>query len=135
MVAGKLACHEADHAEVRDLGPAVRREQDVRRLDVSVQEAARLGSGQRIEQLSGELASLVLVESTGEQLMSQALTREVLHRQVRAPAAFADFEDLDDVGMGQLPHRAGRRLKLPCQPRIVKVLWSQQLHRHRALEA
>jgi hypothetical protein len=99
-----------------------------------VNEAARMGSRQRIEQLSGELASAILVESTGEQLMSEALTREALHGQVRASAGFSDVEDLDDVRMGQLPHCAGHSLELPSQPRIVKVLWPQQLHRHRALE-
>jgi hypothetical protein len=120
--------------EVGDLDRAVGCEEDVRRLDVSVQDAAAVGRSQRTEHLTGKPANAFSVERTGEQLISEAPTCESLHHEIRVPSALTDVEDFDHVRMRQPTYCPSLSLEALSQRTIVAVLDPQQLHCHWALE-
>jgi hypothetical protein len=120
--------------EVGDLDRAVGCEEDVRRLNVSVQDAAGVGRSQRTEQLTGKPANALSVERTGEQSISEAPTCESLHHEIRVAPTLTDVEDFDHVRMRQPTYCPSLSLEGLSQMTIVAVVYPQQLHCHWALE-
>ena len=81
--AGRLATHQ----------------EDVRRLQISVDDAALVGGvdgqGERLDDSGGVAGRL----RTAAEMAGEAAAVDVLHREVRPAAVLADIVDLDDVRM------------------------------------
>ena len=119
-----LACeHERlpREAEVEDLHLAVARHEHVLRLQIAVDDASAVSSGQAARNLDGVLDGLAQRhgrmrrwERIGPrhvvQLLAQRLAVEQLHDGVRGPTLAAEVEDRKNVGMRQ--RRDGFRLAL-----------------------
>ena len=122
-------------AEVGDLHLAVAGDEDVRRLDVAVDDAARVGRGERERDRDGRVdgpigtdASLV-AEDVGE-----AAPVDVLHDDVVGAGRLAPVVDADDVRVVEV----GGRLRLAAEAlderRVVRELGEEHLERDRAVE-
>ena len=108
---GQLRCFESRDAEVGDLGDAVVSQDDVGRLDVTVNHPAGVGVVQRLRQLAGEIHDLKGGEALvpGHELLNGG-ARHVLHR------------DVVDLRLGILIHVVDRHDggvgELSCRPRL-----------------
>ena len=85
-------------AEVEQLH-AVRREEHVRRLEVAMNDAARVQRRQRGQDLEADRDGLGDVQRSAPQLLGQRLALEQLHGDEQAAGVFADLVDLADVRM------------------------------------
>jgi hypothetical protein len=105
--------HGSRQAEVGDLSPAAARlQQDVRRLDIAVHQAPRVGGGQSQRHLPHNLGRLLGCQHTpAPQPLGQGLAFQVLHDQVwqPQPRRVPHVMDSDD---GLVPHRR-------CFPRLL----------------
>ena len=134
-VRGLEPADDPGDAEIRQLRLAVLGEQDVRRLDVTMQGAAPVRGLQRASHLHPDVQSIAPVDRTGVvDLGLQRPVRVVLHDDVGPTGGGgADLEDVDDVGMSrQLSHRH----LLAHEPlHIVRLEISRQhLYRDRAVQ-
>ena len=91
---------EFGDAEVGDLRLPVGSEQNVARLDVSMNDTELVGSGERGENLDHERACSRRVERPLGQLVGERVTGEPFHDDVGHAVVFADVIDRDDVGVG-----------------------------------
>jgi hypothetical protein len=87
--------------EVRNLGRAIGPEQDVRRLDVPVDDPASVGEGERVADRGHDPHDLGLAERPGIQGRLQVGALDVLHHQHRPAHRLQNLVHLDDVGVLQ----------------------------------
>ena len=113
-----VAARQLRQAEVGDPGDLVLVDQDVRRLDVAVQDAlvVRVIEGlRRLDADPGDESPVVgavrrAVAPPGLEHPVEALAPDVLHRVIRQPVVLAGREDRHDVGVVELSD--GLRLAL-----------------------
>ena len=85
----------------------VRVEQDVRWLEVGVDDALRMGERESVRDLDGDAHGVAGLERTHAlDATFERSAREVLHHDVRKVVHLADVEDGDDVRVGELGKRA-----------------------------
>ena len=123
-------------AEVGQVDVLVRVEQDVARLDVAVDQPARVGGVER----TGDAADdphrpLGRQRTLARDQLQQIGPVDVAHRQVQRALELARLVHRDDVGV--IEHRRQPRLTLEAGAEVivVGVHGRDQLHRHRPLQA
>nr|WP_252976106.1 hypothetical protein [Janibacter melonis] len=101
-------------AEVGELGAPVA-DEDVRRLDVAVHDARRVGGDEGGGELGAEVGRAARSQrSAGAHRLGEGRPVDVLHDEPRGPAVLDDVVDGDDVGVVErgcvprLAHRAAR---------------------------
>ena len=93
-------------AEVEQLH-AVRREEHVRRLEVAVDDAARVQRGQRGQHAEADRHRLGDAQRPAPQALGERLALEQLHGDEQLAAVLADLVDLADVRMVDAGRGAG----------------------------
>ena len=78
---------DARDAEVEDLQLAVGRDEEIRRLDVAMDDALRMREGQALGHARHDLDLLLERQFTPCEEVRQLLAREQLHHDVRAPGS------------------------------------------------
>ena len=96
---GQVARLQLGQTEVGDLGRVVRGEQDVRRLQVPVDDAQPMSRLDGPGKLLDQAGRLVRQQRRTVEALSEAPAADVLERQERQPVVFPDLMDLDDVRM------------------------------------
>ena len=123
-----------DQAEVGDLGRTVAGQEDVRRLDVAVDDPPAMGHvhgpGQRLDDPRRVLDGL---RFAGDPL-GQAASLEELQREIRQAVVLADLEDLDDVGVVDGSDGAGLGLEAGQVVWLCTGAGLDHLQRDQALE-
>ena len=109
---GVFAAVDLGEAEVGDLGLAVERQEDVRRLEVAVDDPVIVGDAHGPGEGLDELRGLADRERAAAQLPLEAAAVDVLHDEVGEPVPLADLVDLHEVGVRE----AGHRLHLGAEP-------------------
>ncbi|OFV85940.1 MAG: hypothetical protein A2V74_00535 [Acidobacteria bacterium RBG_16_70_10] len=104
-------------AEIEDLGP-VRGEEDIRGLEVPVDEAARMQGLERGERLERQLHRLRQGQRSAPQPLRERLALEQLHRDEEAPFVLADLVELADVGVVDAGGDAGLAPEAPGHPLV-----------------
>ena len=143
-------------AEVGDLGDAVRVDQDVRRLDVAVDDAVLVGVVDRLADLPHEGEDLLDGDAGREgrpalrgglllpiDVVAEVASLQVLHREEVAAVLLSDLVDLHDVGVLEaggglgLAREAGDQLAsivLLGRGLVDPVVELEDLERHDAIE-
>ena len=103
--------HGTCEAEVEQLH-AVRRQEDVGRLEVAVDQSTRVQRFERRERGEGNRHGLVERQRSAFEPRGQRLALEILHRDEEIPVLFTDVVELADIGMAD----RRRRPRLPPQP-------------------
>ena len=97
---------------------AVGLEHDVLRLDVAMHDGPRVGLCQRIGDLLGDRHQLALGQRALAQALRQRVAFDVLHREERPAAVFADFVDRAHVRVIE----RGRGLRFANQARVAGLV-------------
>ena len=122
-------------AEVEDLGLAALRDEDVRRLDVAVHDAARVRGLEGIGDLRRrDRAASRACSGPAAEPVPQRLALEQLHGDERLALVLADVVDRADVGVLERGGRAGLALQPLERLRVPAQLLRQELQRHAAAE-
>ena len=98
-------------AEVEDLDDAVPGDHQVLGLQVPVHDPARVGGGQALGDLGGDLERLLERRRSAVEQLAHGLSVDELHRDVGDAVGRADVVDRDDVGMVQGRGGAGLGLE------------------------
>ena len=118
--------------EVQDLGLLALGDEDVGRLDVAVQDAARVRGVERVGNLHGQPQQQADLERASVDLARQRAALEQLHRDERAALVLVHLVDGADVGMVQRRGRARLAQEALGRLRIVRAVLRQELQRHAA---
>ena len=126
----------AGDSEVRDVDVVVPVEQEVRRLDVSVDDAMAVGGVERRGRLPEPFERLPdLLGAVYTDPVLEGTAAQVLHDDEGPLRVLADVEDRDDV---RLPGQPRRRQRLACEPSsdrvVARVAVGEQLDRDGAPE-
>ena len=105
-------------AEVRQLGVAILRHQDVGGLDVAVQDAGGVGGGQAIRDAGQQLHDLPPRALLAVRPVLERAAIDELGHQVLLAVRFAGFEDREDVGMVERGGRLRFLLEPPASDRV-----------------
>ena len=130
----RVGLQPLDQPEVGDLRRPVAGQEDVRRLDVAVDDPTAVGHvhgpGQRLDDPRRVLDGL---RFAGDPLR-QAASLEELQREIRQAVVLADLEDLDDVGVVDGGDGAGLGLEASQVVRSCTGAGLDHLQRDQALE-
>ena len=116
-----LVAYQLGQAKVEDLRAAVSSKEDIRRLDIAMNNAFGMRRDQRIRHLDRDLEQLLHLHGFAMQPLLQALPLQLLHDDEGVPVVIVDFVNRADVGMVQLrgrprfPLKAVERLTIPNQ--------------------
>src|SRR5437588_128765 len=97
----------AGNAEVHDHRPAIRADYDVGRLDIAVDNLARMGILKRVGNLIDDSHATLEVHLAHADHFAQGLAHDVVHHQVVRTFVLAEIDNGDDVGVVQLCDGAG----------------------------
>ncbi len=130
-----LLTGETGESEVGDPRAAAAVDHHVGRLQIAVQDAALVGSGQPGTQLPRNLDRLLQRRSPEPaQDGAQVLAVDVLHRQEELAVGLADVVHATDVGVRDLPRHANLVAQACQRRRIVGEMGGQELQRDRLAE-
>ncbi len=130
-----LGRDELRQAEVQDLGVAVLGDHDVLRLQVPVHDPGRVGRGEAVADLDGEVEHLLRRHGSGGREVLEGRTLDQLHGDVDRRVRGTDVVDRQDVGVREPRGRA--RLPLEAGPAlgVRRELGGEHLHGDVALQA
>ena len=115
---GRLRRDLAGDAEVGEVGVPTRRDEDVRWLDVTVDQPFGMRRVQRLRHLAEQSDRVLRLEYGAPDLAPQVGTVDQHHVQVELSVDLPEGVDRDDVGMAQ----AGGDTGLPLEPRAEAVV-------------
>ena len=122
-------------AEVGDLHRAVRADEDVRRLDVAVDEPGGVGEAEGGGDLAGDLGRLLRREvAVGAQDVGERAPVDVLHGDEVGRGVLAPVEHVDDVRVVEVGGRLGLAAEALDEVGVDGELGEQHLDRHLAIE-
>ena len=122
-------------AEVGDLHRAVRADQDVRRLDVTVDEPGGVGEAEGGGHLAGDLGGLLGGEmAVGTQNVGQRPSVDVLHGDEVGRGVFPPVEHVDNVRMVEVRRRLRLAAEALDEVGVDGELRKEHLDRHLAVE-
>ncbi len=124
------ALGQPGHAEVGDLDPAVGRDQHVRRLDVAMNDALRVGRSQRTAELLRDPARRPGRNRPAAQTGREALPVHELGDVVETLVSVPDVEDLDDARIVDTGQQLRFALEAAHPDRILGPPWLDHLDRH-----
>jgi hypothetical protein len=125
----------AGDAEVGDLHRAGRADEDVRRLDVAVDETSGVGEAEGGGDLAGDLRRLLRREvAVGAQDVGQRAPVDVLHGDEVRGGVLAPIEDVDDVRVVEVGGRLGLAAEALDEVGVDGELGEQHLDRHLTVE-
>jgi hypothetical protein len=127
-----MAPRPARPPEIKQLG-AVRREVEVRRFQIAVDEASRVQLRESSQDLPGNGNNLGDRQRSSLDARSQRFALQQFHHQEGPPAILANFVDLTDVGMAKLRGYAGFPQEAIAQPLILAKI-AQYLDRYGTVE-
>ena len=104
---------ELGETEVEDLDEAVLRDHHVLGLEVPVHDPRRVGLGEPVRELRGEVQRLARGERAARDQLAQRAALDELHGDVAHAVVGADVEERDDVGV--VERRGGARLLLEAR--------------------
>ena len=113
---------ELHQAEVEDLHQAVVGDHDVLGLEVAVHDAGRVGLGQPLGRLAGDVDRLQELERPAAHDVAQAAALHQLQHQVGPPLLPPESVDGDDVGMVERGGRPRLPLEAAHAPRVRHLL-------------
>src|SRR5689334_5254664 len=87
--------------KVENLRAVLVADENVRRLDVAVDDALRMRRVERIGQLDGDVEQVLDFQRSAVDAIAEALAPERLHHDVRRALVVADVEDRADTWMTQ----------------------------------
>jgi len=134
---GKLfpgLAHQLGDAEVRDLHPAARVEQDILRLDVAVQDAFVMGELERLTNLRHQHHGLLRGEPARLHRLAQVHAVNELHQQKEEPARLAEVIDRDDIRVVEPGQNPGLAVEAFGECGIGGQRLRQELERNQAVE-
>ena len=102
--------------EVENLRAVLVADEDVRRLDVAMDDALGVRGVQRVGELDGDLEQVRDLHRSAIDAVAEALALERLHHDVRSAFVVADVEDRADAGMAQ--RAGGSRLDAEALERL-----------------
>src|SRR5271168_5091274 len=103
-----LLRRQLGQAEIENLGLSALRDEDIRRLDVTVHDSTRMGGIERVRDLDGDIEQLVSLEGTARNPMLERLAFQQLHSNEMNVFEGINLVDGADVRVVQ-----GR-----CRPRL-----------------
>jgi hypothetical protein len=109
---GDVRRGELGEAEVEDLHLSARRDEDVLRLDVAVNDALGMGLVQRVGDLDPHVDDAGRIQRPVSDQLGERLPVDVFHGDVADAALFADIVDVRDVGVRERRSRS----RFPCEP-------------------
>ena len=121
-------------AKVQDLGLASRRDENVSRLDITVDDACSVSRVQSVGQLNGQIQQQLGGERSPRSPLLQRLTFEQLHRDEVLALVLTHIVDGTDVGVIQGGCSSGLAPKTLQDLGITRIL-RQELERDRASKA
>ena len=122
-------------AEIGDLHRPVRADEDVGRLDVSVDEPGGVGETEGGGDFAGDLGGLLRVEvAVGPQDVGQRAPVDVLHGDEVRRGVLAPIEHVDDVRVVEVGRCLGFAAEALDEVRVDGELREQHLDRHLAIE-
>jgi hypothetical protein len=146
QLAGKVRCRlvrihrrsihrQLGQPEVQELRLPAVRDEDVRGLDVPVDDPLAVGGLQRIRHLRSQLQQPLHLQRLAADPVLQGLAFHQLHHEEGVPLVLSDLVDHADVGM--VEGRSGPCLTLETLEGVSAAgeLLGQELHRHVAVEA
>ena len=98
-------------AEVENFGLAARGDENIRGLDVAMNNSAGMCGVEGIGNLNGEIEERGERDGAAADAFAEGLAFEQLHNEERTPAGFADVEERADAGMIESGNGAGFALK------------------------
>ena len=126
---------ELGQAEVEDLDAVLRRDEDVRRLQVAMDDALLVGCAQPVRDLRAEVERAAQRQPSPRQQPVERRAVEELGNDVGEAALDADVEDRDDVGVVEGGRGPGLLLEPAQAVGVVGHLGGQHLDRDLAIEA
>ena len=126
-------------AEVDDVGCSLLVDEDIRRFDIAVDDAFPMGIVQGVADPGDQSDDFFELEPLARcQELFQALAVHIFHGDKRLPQVFAHFVDGDNIGMGEVPGRAGfahkPHLSLLLLRRVAQELETDRLDGHGAFD-
>ena len=121
-------------AEVEDLDGAGRGQEQVRRLDVAVDDAVGVGRGQAASDLARVVERFASPQRTVPHHPGERRAHEQLRHQVRAPVLASDVEDREHVWVRERGSGAGLPLEALQTVRVRGERFRQDLERHLAVQ-
>src|SRR5581483_10728948 len=106
----RFTSSELCETEIENFHPAVVQDKDVLRLQITVNHAFLMGSGQPAGDLHAVVDSLAL-RNRSLKLLSQGLALEQLRNQILRAVVLAEIMDGEDVGVIESAHHARFLLK------------------------
>ena len=120
-------------AEIEDLRLPAIRDEDVRRLDVAMNDPGGMSGVQRIGQLRGQFQGFVAIEApTRRKPCFECLSLHQFHHDEGLTFVLADFVNRTDVGMIERGGGAGLPVESRNPDRILTKRVRENLNRHLA---
>ena len=116
------------------VAPRARVDQDVRRLDVSVNQAAHVGRGQSVRRLVDDRGQSLRIERAVLEKLPQIGSLDVSHRDEEDVVGLRCLVDRDDVRMVEAGSEPGLAHETLTEGLVLAELWREQLQRDLALE-
>jgi len=126
--------HQLGQSEIQDLRLAARSDEDVRRLNVAVNHAFRMGRIERVGNLNAKIEQLLQVWMMAREVAVERLAVNQLHGDEVFASGFADFIDGRNVGMIQRRGRACFELEPLERLLVLGQVFRQKLQRYAAAE-
>jgi len=118
--------------EIQDLRIAPRRDEDVRRLDVAVDEAVGVRRVECVGDLRRPGDELVRRDRSAVDPLLERRSFEELHHDERPALVIADVEDAADVRVAERRRGPGFTLETLARLALLQVLLGQELERNLA---
>ncbi len=132
---GVVGARRAGQAEVADLRLRLGREQNVRRLDVAVNDPVFVGVGQAVANAFDDGDGLDRIDRAVVGGIEERLAVHQLHHDVRHAVGIAKIIDANQVRMIEAGHRLGLAFEGLVELRVLAELARQDLDRDIAVEA
>ncbi len=121
-------------SEIQNLGVAAIGDEDIRRLDIAVDDALRMRHIEGVGNFNGEVLQILQFHRAARDGVFQRLAFQIFHGDEGGAILLADIMDRADVGMIQ--GRGGLRFALKARQRlrVLGNLIGQKFQRHEAVE-
>ncbi len=129
-----LAGTDGGQAEIHDLGMPPLGHENIRRLDVAVNNSLGMRRIQRIANIQSDLQKAMQLYRFARRSVLQSDAIEKLHDDERLVLIIVDLMDGADIGMVESGSRARLAPEARQSDRILRYIWRQKLDRHETAE-